>query len=263
MAKYFDISFIGSGNVASHLAKAMENAGHFVHEIYSRNPENAKALIGKLYNTAAQEHLDFSRSKARIFFLAASDNAIPELAAEIILPPNALLVHTSGSVPLSQLGYASDRIGVFYPLQTFSKSKKIDLREVPILIEAEDKKVEKELWSLARTLSRKIEKVNSNNRKIIHIAAVFACNFTNHLLAISNDMLEKQKVDFELLKPLIVETINKGLSIGPENAQTGPAVRNDLQTLDNHMAYLEYDESLQEIYKVISQHIIDSNYSDK
>jgi predicted short-subunit dehydrogenase-like oxidoreductase (DUF2520 family) len=253
-----NVSFIGAGNLAWHLAPALDNSDFAVREVYSPNVRNAEALVERLYEAKSKSSLDFSISPSRIFIIAASDDAIPEIVKEIILPDGAVLVHTSGSQPLSVLAYAgTPNIGVFYPLQTFTKGKKIDLREVPVFVEAENAFTEKTLQAIGKTVSKKVSVISSADRKAIHVAAVFASNFTNHLLTLSKEILTERKLDFDLLKPLIAETVNKALVIGPENSQTGPARRGDLEILDHHMEFLSEDESLTELYKVISQHIID------
>jgi predicted short-subunit dehydrogenase-like oxidoreductase (DUF2520 family) len=194
--------------------------------------------------------------------IAVSDDAIESIAQEIVLPENAVLVHTSGSQPLSLLENAvTESIGVFYPLQTFSKNKKVDFKDIPLFIESNIKEVEKLLVEMAKAISKKVVKIDSRQRKALHVAAVFASNFTNHMLRISNDILKTHKLDSELLKPLIAETITKALAIGPEDAQTGPARRGDLELLDNHYAFLEEDEDVAEIYKLVSQHILDQYHS--
>ena len=138
------VSFAGSGNLAWHLAPALDNAGYSVREVYSRNPAHAAALVERLYEAEVKATLDFSTSDSRIFIIAVSDDAIEEVAREIILPDDAILVHTSGSQPLSKLGYAATPdIGVFYPLQTFSKARKLEFKDVPIFIESESEAVEK------------------------------------------------------------------------------------------------------------------------
>jgi predicted short-subunit dehydrogenase-like oxidoreductase (DUF2520 family) len=257
-----NISFIGSGNLAWHLAPSLDNAGYAVREVYSRNPKHAEALVERLYQGDVKATLDFSTSSSSLFILAVSDDVIQEIAQEIILPDDAILVHTSGSQPLSVLGYAaSPNTGVFYPLQTFSKSKKVDFKEIPIFIESESPEVSKILSKVAKVISNKVIQISSDDRKALHIAAVFASNFTNHMLTISKEILSASKLDFEILKPLIVETINKSISIGPEAAQTGPAKRGDLEILDKHIEFLQQDKTVAEIYQIISQHIIDK-YSD-
>lgn len=253
-----NVTFIGSGNLAWHLAPALDNTDYAVREVYSANPKNAEAIVEKLYEARVCVSLDFSLSKSRIFIIAVSDDAITEVVQQLILPPNAIVVHTSGSMPLSALGFLGTlNIGVFYPLQTFTKTKRIDFKEVPIFVESENSATEKILLSMAKSLSKKVRKISSADRKAIHVAAVFASNFTNHMLAISKELMEKHKLDFDWLKPLIVETINKSLAIGPEKAQTGPARRGDLEILDNHMLFLSEDEKISEIYRVVSQDIVD------
>lgn len=257
MAEFSRISFIGSGRVAWHLAPAMENCGVAVGEVYSRKSENADYLIKRLYNAAKKTNLDFTGSQSDLFIICIADDAIEEIAREIILPDNASLIHTSGSVSMDILSYsAATSLGVFYPLQTFSKDQKIDFRSIPVLIEASDKAIQDKLSALAKAMSKKVVQANSNDRKIIHLAAVFASNFTNHMLTKAKYILESNQYDYELLKPLIAETLNKSLRMGPEAAQTGPAKRQDLAILEQHMELLE-DDSIREIYRLISQDIID------
>jgi len=258
-----NVSFIGAGNLAWHVAPALDNTEFAVKEIYSQHLQNASALVEKLYHAQTKASLDFSISPSRIFIIAVTDDAIPEVAAQIKLPDNSVLIHTSGSQPLSVLGYApTPNIGVLYPLQTFTKSKRIDFKEVPFFVESENPQTEKLLVKMAKAVSKKVHKVTSDDRKALHVAAVFASNFTNHMLRIAEDLLEAHKLDFDLLKPLIVETINKSLSIGPEKAQTGPARRGDLELLDKHFEFLQQNEKVAEIYKLISQHIIDQYNPD-
>ncbi|MBL3654820.1 Rossmann-like and DUF2520 domain-containing protein [Fulvivirga sediminis] len=253
------VTFIGAGNVAWHLAPALDNAGYAVREVYSRSQKNAKALIGRLYQAEVKTDLDFSESPSEIFIISVSDDAIASISQEIILPDNAIIAHTSGAQPLSALSYsAGENIGVFYPLQTFSKDKKVEFKTTPICIEAENKYTRNTLISMADNISKRVYKIDSADRKSLHIAAVFACNFTNHFFTIASDILKSKKLEFNLLQPLIAETINKALEMGPEKSQTGPAIRHDFETLDKHMEYLEGNEELSEMYRIISQHIIDT-----
>jgi len=253
-----EVSFIGSGNLAWHLAAALDNTDFAVREVYSLHPENARALVERLYEAKVNTSLDFSESRSRIFVVAVADDVIPDIVEEIVLPPGAILIHTSGSRPLEVLTESSAaNSGVFYPLQTFSKNKKVDFTEIPIFVESDDKDTEKILLTMAKAISRKVFRISSDQRKRLHLSAVFASNFTNHMLTIARDIMSARGLDYELLKPLIAETINKSLTIGPEGAQTGPARRGDLEILDAHMELLQDDESLAEIYRVISQHIVD------
>ncbi len=255
------VSFIGSGNLAWHLAPALDNMGYVVREVYSQNPNHAEALTERLYQAEVKATLDFSTSDSSVFFIAVSDDAISDIAREIILPEDAILVHTSGSQPLTQLQYAATQnLGVFYPLQTFSKSKKADFKNVPIFIESYTDETEKTLMDIAGSISNEVRKIGSEERKALHVAAVFASNFSNHMLTIAHEIMQQNNLDYEWLKPLITETINKSMYMGPEQAQTGPAKRADLNILDNHLEFLKEQTSIAEIYKVISQHIIDTHY---
>lgn len=256
MAEYYDIAIIGSGSVAWHLGSELENAGHRVVEIYSRNPANARKFQSRLYQATIHDSLDFSQSSADVILICVSDDAIEGVAREIILPPMAVVAHTSGSQPMSKLGYtASENIGVCYPLQTFSKSKKVDFEGIPILVEAENDLTLKILKRLAASISNKVYVIKSADRMAIHLAAVFACNFSNFMFSVAEEILTSKGFDLSLLQPLIAETINKSLSIGPHAAQTGPAVRGDLETLDKHMAFLK-ESDYREIYRIISQSLL-------
>ena len=253
-----NISFIGSGNLAWHFAPALDNAGFVVKEVYSRNTRHAESLTGRLYQAEVKATLDFSTSPSSIFIVAVKDESISDIAREIILPDDAVLAHTSGSVPLADLQFAAtSNIGVFYPLQTFTKNKKVDFKQTPIFIESGNQQTEAALTALAKAISNQVKKIASEERKAMHIAAVFASNFTNHMLTISKEIMEQNGLNYEWLRPLISETINKSLQLGPEEAQTGPAMRGDLEILEKHLAFLQEDEAVAEIYKVVSQHVID------
>jgi len=256
----FSIAIIGTGNVAWHLAPALENAGHTITEVYSRDIHRASKVTGRLYATEPKDDLDFSGSEAEIYIIAVSDHAIPAIADSIILPEGSILVHTSGSMPLQALAYSSATYtGIFYPLQSFSKSREIDFEEVPLLLESDDQAILQKLKILAKSLSPQQYVVKSKDRMALHVAAVFASNFTNHLMRLAEDIMIRQGLDFEMLKPLIIEQINKSLEMGAKQAQTGPALRGDINTLDLHYQFLNYNEQVAEIYKLISQDIIDSN----
>jgi predicted short-subunit dehydrogenase-like oxidoreductase (DUF2520 family) len=258
MRKELTVSFIGSGNLAWHLAPALDNVGFVVKEIYSRNPQHAEQLTGRLYQAEVKATLDFSTSDSSLFIIATSDNAIKSIAQEIILPEEAILVHTSGSQPLSELEFsATSNIGVFYPLQTFTKQKKVDFKNTPVFIESNNEETEDALILIAKAISNQVIKISSEERKALHVAAVFASNFTNHMLAISKGIMQQNGLDYEWLKPLITETIQKSLSLDPEHSQTGPAKRGDLEILDNHLEFLKEEEAVAEIYKIVSQHIVD------
>lgn len=261
MAASHFVSFIGSGNLAWHLAPALDNAGFVVKEVYSPNPQHAELLTDRLYQAEVKATLDFSTSDSSVFIIAVTDEAIQKIAQEIILPDDAILLHTSGSQPITELQFAATpHLGVLYPLQTFSKKRKVDFKTIPLFIETHTEEAENILMHLAKSISNEVRKIASEERKALHIAAVFASNFTNHMLTVSKEILQQNSLDFDWLKPLITETISKGLYMGPEEAQTGPAKRGDLDILDNHLDFLKGQEAIAEIYKVISQHIIDTHY---
>lgn len=254
------VSFIGSGNLAWHLAPALDNLGFVVKEVFSARPKNAAALTGRLYQAEVKSSLDFSDSPSDIFIIAVSDEAIADVAKEIVLPENATLVHTSGSQPSSLLEFsAAANFGVFYPLQTFTKSRPVDFKNVPVFIESSNSDAEKKLMTIAKGLTKHYKKISSEDRKGLHVAAVFASNFTNHMLRISKEIMDERGLNFEWLKPVILESISKALALSPEYSQTGPAVRGDLEILDEHMKYLKSDNARAKIYEIISQDIIDKS----
>lgn len=254
----FKIAILGAGNVAWHLASALEDAGHTITEVYARSLKSAGHITDRVYAGEPKDDLDFSTSEADIFILAVKDSAIPEVADEVILPENSILVHTSGSVPLDILNYSSaSYTGIFYPLQSFTKGRKIEFDEVPLLLESDDEETLQTLKKLAKSLSPLTYTVRSKDRKAMHIAAVFASNFSNHMIRIAEEVMRRQGLDFEMLKPLIIETISKSLQLGAKAAQTGPAIREDYETLEDHHRFLSYNESVAEIYRLISQDIID------
>lgn len=252
------VAFIGSGNLAWHLAPALDNTEYAVREVFSRNPAHAEKLVERLYEADVKATLDFSASTCSIFILAVTDDALQDVVREIVLPDDCVLLHTSGSQPLEVLRYAATpRIGVLYPLQTFTRDVDVDLNEVPFFVEAANPETAKVVMELARALSDNVVKITSPERLALHLAAVFASNFTNHMLYIAQEIMKENSLSYDWLKPLIATMISKSLQVGPENAQTGPARRGDFETLDRHMQLLQDDEATAELYRVISQDIVD------
>ncbi len=263
VAEHLNVSIIGSGNLAWHLAPALDNAGYVVKEVYSRNIRHAEKLTSRLYQAEVKTSLDFSDSASRVFIIAVSDEAIADVASEIVLPDDAHLIHTSGSQPLSVLQFAAiENIGALYPLQSFHKNKKVDFKTVPIFVESPADDTGKILLALAKAISNKVIRTSATERGALHLAACIAADFTNHMMTIAGDVLKQHQMSFDLIKPLITETINKGIALGPENAQTGPARNGDLETLDRHLESLADDPAVAEIYKIVSQHIIDRHEKD-
>jgi len=263
MAKALRVDFIGSGNLAWNLAPALESAGASVRYVYSRNPNNAKKLAHKLYEGEVKEDLDFSDCDSDILIIAVSDDAIGEIAKEVILPENTVLAHTSGSISLGELGYAATpNIGVLYPLQTFTKNQLVDFDTVPFLIEGDNKYTVEALSTLANMVSSVTSIISSSQRKKIHLAAVFASNFSNWMLTQSETILKEANLDFSLLHALIAQSINNAIQVGPQIAQTGPAKRSDFEVLDTHLEMLNTRPELQILYKTISEQILDHYQAD-
>ena len=253
------IAILGAGNLAWNLAPALEDAGHEITEVYARDLQKAKEITERIYSATPKDDLDFSESSAELFILAIKDDALSEVADQVILPEGSVLVHTSGAIPMEVLSQSSaSYVGVFYPLQSFTKGKKVDFEEVPFLLESEDEGSLQLLKKVAKSLSQLVYSLRGKDRQAVHVAAVFASNFTNHMLRIAEDILHRQGLDAELLKPLIIESISKSLQLGARKAQTGPAIREDYETLETHHHFLAYNEQLAEIYRLISQDIIDS-----
>ncbi|MCF6360719.1 MAG: F420-dependent NADP oxidoreductase [Cyclobacteriaceae bacterium] len=258
MGKALKIDFIGAGNLAWNLAPALENAGSSVINVYSKNPDNAKKLAGKLYEGQVKTDLNFSETEADIILIAITDDEIEEVAKEVVLPEDILIAHTSGSIPLAKLGYsATPNIGVFYPLQTFTKNQQANFKEIPILIEGENKKTTDRLAQLAKTLSGNVSVITSTQRQQLHLAAVFANNFTNWMLTQSEEIIQNAKLDLSMLKPLLEQSISNAIRFGPKNVQTGPAKRGDYEVLDKQMELLTNQPKKEELYKLVSQQILD------
>lgn len=259
-----EIDILGTGNLAYNLAPALEQAGFVVNNVFGRSIAAAEKLAGRLYQAKATVSFDFSHSSSSVFLLAISDDAVEEVSRELVLPENAIIAHTSGSNPLAVLGYtACPNIGVFYPLQTFSKHRKVSFKDIPILIEGENSYTHDTLTKIAKKLSNNVQTASTKQRLMIHLAAVFASNFTTTMLTHADDLLKAIKVDINILAPLVIESIEKSFEIGPCNAQTGPAVRGDLEILDKHLAMLKGLPEKQEIYRLISQQILDRYAEEK
>jgi predicted short-subunit dehydrogenase-like oxidoreductase (DUF2520 family) len=257
MIDYLNMAIIGSGNLAWHLAPALENSGHKISLVYNRNRKNAESLISRLYNATYKNNLDFSSDLLDMVIIAVHDSAIREIASEIILPEDCLLVHTSGSQPIEILDRsASVQYGVLYPLQTFSKQSKVDFKDVPIYIEGNSNATLNQIAQIARKLSNHVYELNSDQRRVLHLSAVFASNFSNHMITIARQIMNAYDLDIAHIKPVMDLMLQKAFEIGPENGQTGPAIRGDMETMDSHMELLEEREDLMELYSIISKHIM-------
>lgn len=251
------LTFIGSGNVATHMAAAFKNAGHRIVQVYSPNMHNA-ALLAYHVGAAATNLLTEISSETDIFIISVKDDAIAQIA-EALAVHQKLIVHTSGSTSLDVLLDYTNNAGVLYPLQTFSKTREVEFLTVPLCIEAANDSIYTDIKQLAATVSNSIYSINSAGRKILHLAAVFACNFPNYLYGVAQQLLAGHEIDFNLLRPLILETAQKVQQQLPANVQTGPAVRNDQTTMAAHLQMLDGQPHLQAMYTLLSQGIIKNN----
>lgn len=243
------VIIIGSGNVAQHLIKVMQTSTSVsLVQAFARKKESLLHLLPE--NIITSNYKDIK--EADVYIISVSDNAIAEVAENLPFQ-NRLVLHTSGTSDLSVLD-DKNRKGVFYPLQTFSKSKEIDFSTIPICLEAENETDLLLLEQLANTITQKSFRISSEQRKSLHVAAVFVCNFVNHMYNIGNQICKEHNVPFEVLQPLIIETAHKITSLKPEEAQTGPALRNDTKTINKHLEFLEYS-NYQELYKLLTQSI--------
>jgi predicted short-subunit dehydrogenase-like oxidoreductase (DUF2520 family) len=248
------ITIIGSGNVATHLAAAFKNAGHIIMQVYSRDMHNA-SLLAYHVKAEAIDNLDQINPEADLFVIAVKDDAIEAIVSGLA-KYQKLIVHTSGATDLQVLLKYTQSAGVFYPLQTFSKTKEVNFNTVPLCIEGANEQITSQLNELAYTITQNVYRINSAERKTLHLAAVFACNFPNYLYYLSQQLLAEQKLPFDLLRPLIQETAEKVQEYLPASVQTGPAVRNDEKTMDAHLQLLHENPELQQLYKLLSQGII-------
>lgn len=262
--EYMRISFVGSGRVATHLAKKFAQQHHIV-QIFSRQFEHA-AKLAKQVGAEAIDHYERFCTDIDLLVIAVSDQAIADVAKQIHETlPNVLIVHTSGSTDLQVLSKFHAKSGVFYPLQTFSLAQEIDWSETPLFIEVNQQQDQAFLIQLANSLSKRVYPYTSAQRLSLHLAAVFACNFSNYCYDMAKQIVDAQQVDFALLYPLILETAKKATQHAPVQVQTGPAVRQDVNILGLHQNLLEKNDraDLKEIYQLLSQAIMHRHSESK
>lgn len=252
------VSFIGAGNVATHLAKALYKNNFLIKQVFSKSFKNANSLAKKV-NAQPIDLLTQLSANAEIYIIAVPDDVIEKVLKQFPFK-NKLVVHTSGSVGIELFAKNSfSNFGIFYPLQTFSKNKAVDFTKVPFCLEANTKTNLKSIEAVTKYLSDKIYPINSEQRQLLHLAAVFACNFSNNMYQIAYDICNKNSIDFDILKPLIIETANKITIQTPQEAQTGPAKRNDKKTIEKHLSLLDNQKNYQEIYRLITESIVQSS----
>lgn len=250
---------IGAGNVASHLAPAIEAAGAGkIVQVYSRTMESAALLASSLGDTMATDRIDLLSNDADIYLISLVDDALRPFVSSVAgkIGKNALWLHTSGSIAADVLSPLSDAYGVFYPLQTFTRDVELDIREIPLFIEGSSPEVEDRIRVFASEIFDKVYHADSEMRRKMHIAAVYACNFTNFLWAYGADILKREGMSFDVLRPLIEETLRKACVVGPDKGQTGPARRGDKKIVDEHLNMLSGD--MRDVYELLSDKIMKS-----
>ena len=245
---------IGAGNLATQLALSLSENGIQVKQVYSRKIESASELAEKV-NASFTNDLSQLHPEADLYIIAVKDSAIIEVLENLELNEDRLVVHTAGSVPMDILEGFTRNYGVFYPLQTFSKTRKIDFSDIPICIEANHPANFLKLEKFGERLSHSVNQINSDERKTLHLAAVFVNNFVNHLYAIGADILYDKKLDFNLLKPIIRETAEKINHLNPIKAQTGPAKRYDQGIIQDQLKMLQDQADFQKIYSFATESI--------
>lgn len=246
------IIILGSGNVATHLATTLAGSGMLA-GLWSRTPANAAALADRLHVPAYADITDIPRD-ADVYIIAVADRAVADVACRLGAV-DGIVAHTSGSVPMQALAAGgASRTGVFYPLQTFSKDSTVDMSQVPFFIEASEDDVFDTLSALARQTGGAAYAADSSHRAVLHLAAVFACNFANRLWGIADELLAPAGYPLTVFSPLLTETLRKAMAVGPSAAQTGPAVRNDSNVIRKQLDELG-DGANAELYRIFTAQI--------
>jgi predicted short-subunit dehydrogenase-like oxidoreductase (DUF2520 family) len=250
MNQFIDFVCIGAGNVATHLVKGLCDKGYRLIQVYSRTIDSANALAGP-YGAKYTNSLSEITDKSDFYLFSVPDQVLPEILNQF-KTYDRLAIHTAGSHGLEVFGKNFKHFGVLYPLQTISKNVKLNIAEIPFLIEASDNQSIQEIEKIARSVSEKVYITDTESRRWIHLAA---SNFTNHMVALSTEILNQKNLDPALLRPLIEETFRKSLVMDPTEAQTGPAVRNDFIIIDKHIKMLQGQSLMQKIYTFTSESI--------
>lgn len=248
------IVIIGSGNLATQLSLALSDAGQTILQVFSKTEEHAQELAGKLgcTYTASADEVD---GNADVYIISVKDDAISKIAQKVCeKAKNAVVVHTAGSIAMEVLKPHAQHYGVFYPMQTFSKNRRVSFKEIPCFLEASDDETLNTIRRIADGISENVVLADSAKRKKIHLAAVLACNFTNHCYRLAEKVLQEEQIDFNLFLPLIDETARKVSVLSPKKAQTGPMMRWDTGVMDMQINLLN-DERTKQIYRLMAESI--------
>lgn len=248
------IVLIGAGNLATHLGKALHAAGHDMVQVFSRTMQSAETLASLL---DAEPLTDMAqvRDDADVYIFSVKDSALEQLVSQLCGGEKKVFLHTAGSMPMSVFRGKALHYGVLYPMQTFSKQREVDFCIIPCFIEANDEFALKQIESLAGQISHRVYQLSSEDRKYLHLSAVFACNFANHCYAASQELLQQHGIPFDVMLPLIDETAAKVHGMTPKEAQTGPAVRYDENVIGKQIQLLENQPYFQKIYDCMSKSI--------
>jgi predicted short-subunit dehydrogenase-like oxidoreductase (DUF2520 family) len=249
-----NISFAGAGRVGNALCRELFRVGFRIDLVVSETESNGRFLADSCRASWSSD-LSFPDS-TDIIIVAVPDHRLKSVLEAVRCRTDTLVAHTAGSFGLDIFSEQANPKGIFYPLQTFSHGRNVSFKDLPILLEATDNKSSLILKNLVDSIGGKWHFVDTEHRRILHLAAVFVCNFTNHMLTEGKDIAGRAGFSFEVLKPLINETISKAITIGPENSQTGPAVRNDKNTIEKHLDLLSFSPELQSLYNEVTQSII-------
>ena len=249
------ICIIGASNLSWQISIAFKNAGLEISQVFNRTLVKAEELA-RLINSKPISDIDLLDKNADIYLVSVKDKALAEVLS-IMKVGKGMVVHTSGTHGIEVFNnYSFENFGVFYPLQTFSKGSNVDINKVPFLIESNKKEGEDLLVLLAKRISENVQLMNSEKRKYLHIAAVFANNFSNYMFNVAEEILSSHNISYDLLKPLIKQTCSKAISNLPKDVQTGPAFREDYKTIESQMELLSENDNLKEIYRLITEGII-------
>ncbi|MDY6318715.1 MAG: DUF2520 domain-containing protein [Prevotella sp.] len=249
------IVMIGAGNLATNLGKALQNAGHDIVQVYSRTWEHAQQLA-TIIGGAATDDLDSIVDTADVYIFSLKDSALGDVVPKVSKgKAEKLMIHTAGSMPMSCFEGMAVHYGVLYPMQTFSKQREVDFRSIPCFIEGNDSLAKQNIRALAESISGRVYEMSSDDRRFLHLAAVWACNFTNHCYEVSAEILRKHDVPFDVMLPLIDETAAKVHGMGPIDAQTGPAVRFDDNVIRAQAAMMRDNPILKDLYERMSMSI--------
>lgn len=255
-----EIVILGAGKVASALGNVLIQNGYTIIQIYNRTLENAIPLAEK-WNCVATDRISEVAQNADLYLISVKDDAIASLANALssLSQIQPLVVHTSGALAGKIINQASNRFGVFYPLQTFTSGRDVNFQNIPICVEASNYQDVSALSKVARSISQNVYHLSDEQRAQMHVAAVFANNFTNHLFHIAQKILDQKEIPFQILFPLIEETVKKIASQSPITAQTGPAIRHDQQTINKHLSILAETPTYLEIYEKLTISIQNSS----